>query len=150
MIIFIQVLRSEQLSCFIKYCVVGSTGFLLDMGLLFLLADPQCLAWNVSLSKICAAEASMLSNFVCNELWTFRRTGVQCRRESTVWRRLLVFNSVCAVGVGLSVVLLYLFYDVFRWNLYLSNFFAIGLVTFWNFGINTCFTWPNSGWPAGK
>jgi dolichol-phosphate mannosyltransferase len=56
-------------------------------------------------------------------------------------RRFLTFNGICAVGIGLAVLLLHLFYTGFNWNLYASNLLAIILVTFWNFGMNARFNW---------
>lgn len=39
------------------------------------------------------------------------------------------------------MLLLHLFHTWFEWNLYASNLLAIGLVTFWNFGMNARFNW---------
>ena len=44
---------------FTKFCVVGGSGIFVDMGVLFLLADPRCLGLNITLSKLCSAEAAM-------------------------------------------------------------------------------------------
>src|SRR6266704_3640095 len=38
-----------------KFCVVGVTGMMVDMGILWLLADPSRLGWNLTLSKVIAA-----------------------------------------------------------------------------------------------
>jgi dolichol-phosphate mannosyltransferase len=57
---------------FTKFCLVGGSGVFVDMGILYLLADPNRLGWNITLSKICAAEIAMINNFIWNELWTFR------------------------------------------------------------------------------
>src|SRR5437870_3604055 len=65
--------RSQRLLQFIKFCIVGVVGLLVDMGILYLLADPRTLGVNVTLSKICGAEIAMLNNFLWNEFWTFRQ-----------------------------------------------------------------------------
>src|SRR5687768_13558532 len=70
-IIYLQFDRFHQL---IKFCVVGSVGFLMDMIVLYLLADPATLALGVTFSKICAAGTAMSSNFIWNERWTFNLT----------------------------------------------------------------------------
>jgi len=135
---------------FTKFCVVGGSGIFVDMGVLFLLADPRCLGLNITLSKLCSAEAAMASNFVWNELWTFRpspppstlqRVNASTRTTSGVFKRFLVFNAICGIGIGLAVLLLHLFHSFLGWNLYLSNLLAIILVTFWNFGMNAKFNW---------
>jgi putative flippase GtrA len=114
---------------------------LVDMGMLFLLADPRSLGLNVTLSKFCAAEIALINNFGWNEFWTFKRAaGTVCRR-GTALRRLLFFNAICGVGIVFAVLLLHFFHAVLGWNLYFSNLLAIGVVTLWNFGMNARFNW---------
>jgi hypothetical protein len=55
--------------------MVGGSGLLVDMGVLYLLADVSRLGLNITMSKICAAEVAMISNFIWNELWTFRQNA---------------------------------------------------------------------------
>jgi dolichol-phosphate mannosyltransferase len=124
---------------FAKFCLVGASGVLVDMAVLHCLARE--LGWNVNLSKLCSAEAAMLSNFVWNEIWTFRGAAVEA---SGAWRliiRLLKFQAICGAGIGLAIVLLSLFYRCLGINLYASNFLAILLVTLWNFWMNALFNW---------
>ncbi len=134
-------IRSERHLQFMKFCVVGGSGMAVDMALLCVLADPKFLALNVTFSKFCASEAALASNFTLNELWTFRRAGHPNAHKGGVLRRLLMFNAICGIGIGLAVILLQLFYAGFKWNLYVSNLLAIVLVTFWNFGMNARFNW---------
>jgi dolichol-phosphate mannosyltransferase len=136
----------ERLVQFIKFCLVGGSGVFVDMGILYLLADPKCLGLNITVSKVIAAEAAMLNNFVWNELWTFRRSAASpspCLPGSPVRiaRRFLTFNAICGIGIGLAVLLLHLFHFGLGWNLYLSNLLAVLLVTLWNFGLNARFNW---------
>src|ERR1043166_9099751 len=86
------ILRSERLLQFMKFCLLCRGGMFVDMGILYLLADPRTLDLNLTFSKICAAEVAMTNNFVWNEFWTFRqrmaspsashaeRAGVRCGR----------------------------------------------------------------------
>jgi len=132
---------------FIKFCLVGGSGVVVDMGILYLLADPSRLGWSITLSKICAALVALTNNFIWNELWTFRHSNPQSaiRVPHFGWlRRFLLFNAICGIGIGLAVLLLHLFHTWLGWNLYLSNFLAILLVTFWNYMINCLVTWRNA------
>ena len=129
---------------FAKFCLVGGTGVFVDMGVLYLLADPKTLALNVIFSKICAAEAAMLNNFVWNEIWTFRQ-GASIYSHEGWFGRLLKFNAICGLGIGLAVLFLHLFHSWLGWSLYLSNFLAIVLVTCWNFGMSSRFNWRANG-----
>ena len=134
-------IHSERLLQFVKFCLVGGTGVVVDMGVLFLLADPRTLGLNITFSKACAAEIALLNNFVWNELWTFRSADRHEPCSRGVARRLVFFNGVCAAGILFAVLLLHFFHTLLGWNLYLSNLLAIGLVTLWNFGINARFNW---------
>lgn len=125
---------------FAKFCAVGGTGVLVDMAVLFLLVDPKTLAVNITLSKVLAAELAMLNNFAWNEVWTFKRVDESHKHEGWAFR-LLKFNAICGVGIGLAVILLHFFHTRLGLNLYLSNLIAIVLVTCWNFGMSTHFNW---------
>jgi dolichol-phosphate mannosyltransferase len=118
---------------------VGGSGVVVDMAILYLLADPKMLAWNLTIAKVCAAETAMLNNFLWNEVWTFRDAG-KCEQCGVV-RRLLLFNAICGIGIALAVFFLHLFHTWLGINLYLANFFAIVLVTLWNFWMNALFNW---------
>lgn len=124
---------------FIKFCLVGGSGVVVDMAVLFLLVDSRMLAWNVIAGKICAAEAAMLNNFFWNELWTFRSVAKQTK--GGIVRRLICFHAICGIGIGLAVFFLHLFHFTLGFNLYVANLLAILLVTFWNFWINAVFNW---------
>lgn len=144
-----QIFCSARFAPFVKFCLVGGGGVFVDMGVLFLLSDPRCLGLNVTLGKILAAETAMANNFVWNELWTFRSplapsAPVQVsalNQRGSVLRRFLLFNAICGIGIGLAVLLLHLFHTWLGWNLYLSNLFAIILVTCWNYSMNARLTW---------
>ena len=132
-------MTSERLRQFVKFCVVGASGVLVDMAVLHILA--RSLGWNVSVSKLCSAELAMLSNFLLNEVWTFRGLGAAGDRSWGLLRRLVKFQAICGAGIGFAVLLLNLFYAHFGLNLYLSNLLAILLVTLWNFWMNALFNW---------
>lgn len=153
-----QVPRLQQ---FFKFCMVGGSGVVVDMTVLHFLVDPNYLGWNVSLSKLCSAEAAMLNNFLWNEVWTFRGAAADrarrraggsrsdppaakmppVRRGRGVVRRLLWFHAICGAGIGLAVFFLHVFYSWLDLNLYMANFLAILLVTLWNFWLNALFNW---------
>ena len=130
---------AERVAQFIKFCIVGGSGLFVDMAVLYLLADPGRLGLGIALSKICAAQAAMINNFIWNEVWTF--AGQMPARHRNIFARFLTFNVICGTGIALAVLLLGLFHIVLGWNLYLSNLFAIGLVTCWNFLLNARFNW---------
>lgn len=136
-------MRPLRVRQFFKFCVVGSGGVVVDMGVLHVLA--VWLGWNLTLSKVCAAEAAMLNNFLWNEVWTFRASNPADGSHADLPRRLWRFHAICGVGIFLAVLLLHFFHTGLSLNLYAANLLAIGLVTLWNFGLNVCFNWSGRG-----
>jgi putative flippase GtrA len=78
---------------FIKFCTVGASGVLVNLSLLAVLADGFGI--HVNLASALAIEASINSNFIINELWTFRDRR---RKTGGVFGRLVKFHLVSAVG----------------------------------------------------
>ncbi len=126
---------------FIRFGIVGGSGVLVDMTILFLLADPQILAWNLSISKAIAAEIAIFNNFIWNDIWTFRDFAA----DHTDWRsrtnRLGKFNLICLTGIVLNILILNTEVHWLHVNVYLANLAAIFLVSLWNFGMNLKFGW---------
>jgi dolichol-phosphate mannosyltransferase len=49
-------------STFLRFCIVGASGTLIDTAMLFLLSDPRTLNWNLTGSKIIAAELALTNS----------------------------------------------------------------------------------------
>jgi dolichol-phosphate mannosyltransferase len=111
------------------------------MGVLFLLAEPHLLGWNVSLSKCIAAEIAIVNNFVWNDLWTFRDLGARGNNVYSRGQRFLRFNLICLIGMAVSVGMLNLQTKVLHLNLYFANLVAILVASLWNFWMNLKFGW---------
>ena len=77
---------SPLLQRYSRFCVVGGTGLVVDMGLIWLLASPGLLALNLSLSKVIAAEVAIINNFVWNDVWTFRGLATSGNIRLSGWR----------------------------------------------------------------
>ena len=126
---------------FPRFAAVGLTGVAVDMSLLFLLSDPRALGWGLTGSKVLAAEAAMVNNFVWNDSWTFRDVAQKLGGGRARLKRFVRFNLICAMGLALSVLALRLQVDVLGMDRYIANGVAIALVTAWNFWMNKAFSW---------
>ena len=132
---------SARLGQFVRFCLVGGSGLVVDMAVLAVLSDPRLLGWPPDVGKALAAETALVNNFIWNELWTFRRTEYVGRGWRGVLRRFAIFNAVCGVGIVWAVLLLHLFHVWLGWNLYVANLLAILLVAVWNFALSARFNW---------
>lgn len=124
---------------FLRFGLVGSSGVVVDMGILYLLYD--VLGLGLTRSAIAAAEIAIINNFIWNDLWTFGDISREQRDWRRVTKRFVKFNIVCLMGLILKVLLLNLLFNVFGMNAYLANFLAIAVVTVWNFWINLKLNW---------
>jgi dolichol-phosphate mannosyltransferase len=139
-------LRRDTLlsSRFVRFALVGLSGVVVDMGLLYLLSDPRALGWGLTRSKVIAAEAAIVSNFQWNDRWTFRDLVPEQRSWRARLRRFLKFNAICLGGLALNVTLLNLMFNVFGMNRYVANAIAIGTVTAWNYLLNRALAWRSA------
>jgi dolichol-phosphate mannosyltransferase len=136
-------LRRDTLlaSRFVRFSIVGLSGVVIDMGLLYLLSDPRALGWGLTRSKLLAAEAAVVNNFFWNDAWTFRDLVPGQRSLSAALRRLVKFNTICLAGLALNVTLLNLQFNLLGMNRYLANAVAIAVVTAWNYLVNRALAW---------
>ena len=123
-------------SRFIKFCIVGGTGVLVDMTILYFLSDPNTLGLGLSRSKLVAAETAIISNFLFNDSWTFGDVAGRVRGLRAKLRRFLGFNVICAAGLVLNVIILNVLFNLVGMNRYLANGISILAVTGWNYGLN--------------
>jgi dolichol-phosphate mannosyltransferase len=130
-----------QVSRFFRFCVVGASGVVIDMSILFLLSDPSTLHWGLTRSKILAAEAAVLNNFIWNDRWTFGSISKHQNAFGQRVKRFLKFNAICSLGICFNVVIINIEFNFFHMNRYLANLIAIGLVTLWNYKSNKEFSW---------
>lgn len=129
-------LHRGELRRFLKFCLVGALGVVVNVGLLWLLTEFLGLFY--VLSAAVSIETSILFNFALNDLWTFRD-----RRQlgSNTLARALKYNLTCALGVGINLGILALLTEVFGVYYIISNLIGIAGATLWNFTISTLWTW---------
>lgn len=126
---------------FIRFALVGLSGVVVDMGLLYLLSDPSTLHWGLTRSKLVAAEIAIINNFIWNDFWTFHDISSHQRQPRLRLRRFAKFQLICLIGLALNTALLNFQFNVLGMNRYLANAIAIGVVTGWNFYLNLKLSW---------
>ena len=127
---------------FLQFGLVGASGLVVDMGVLYLLFD--LLDLGLTRSAVVAAELAIVNNFFWNDRWTFADRSRQQRRRRQTLKRFLKFNLICGLGLLLKVGLLNLFFNGLGWNAYGANLLAIVLVTVWNFGLSLSLGWRST------
>ncbi|NDV46481.1 GtrA family protein [Paludibacter sp. 221] len=117
---------------FLKFCVVGFSGMIVDFGVTWILKEKMKL--NRYIANSCGFVLAASSNYMLNRIWTFESRNPEIATEY------LSFFIISLIGLGLNNLILWLFSDKLKLNFYLSKVLATGVVTLWNFGMNFLFT----------
>lgn len=129
--------RTGELRRFLKFCLVGLSGVVVNVGLLWFLTEFAGLYYLISAAI--SIETSIISNFVLNDIFTFHDRhqsgyGLFCKR-------LTRFNLVSLVGLGINMGILWILTDILGIFYLASNLVGIAAATFWNYLVNTWWTW---------
>jgi dolichol-phosphate mannosyltransferase len=130
---------------FTKFALVGASGVVVNMGLLYLLTDMANL--KVEFASPIAIEVSILTNFTLNNAWTFRKR----RSPVPFFSRLLRYHLVTGVAGIVNYLTLILLVKLIGMNELLANLIGIALGTVINFFLNSLWTWrKRSAGPASR
>lgn len=117
---------------FLKFCVVGFSGMVVDFGVTWLCKEK--FDWNKYVSNSLGFILAATNNYLWNRLWTFQSTNTNIPVEYGK------FFLISIIGLGINNLVVYLLHGKLKLNFYLAKIFAIGVVTIWNFTMNYFFT----------
>ncbi len=117
---------------FLKFCVVGGSGVLVDFGVTYLAKER--LRINKYMANAMGFLVAASTNYMLNRWWTFHSTS------SDITMQYLKFMGVSLVGLAINSAVIYLLHGRAKQNFYLSKIAAIGVATIWNFFINMFYT----------
>ncbi|MFP4523491.1 MAG: glycosyltransferase [Candidatus Nanoarchaeia archaeon] len=112
-------------SPFFKFCVVGTTGVIINTFFLWFLTEYVGLFY--LLSSAIAIELSILSNFTLNNFWTWKH------RKGKYFPRLCKFNLVSIFALFINMSVLYILVEFFGMWYILANFVGIACALIINF-----------------
>jgi putative flippase GtrA len=117
---------------FLKFCIVGFSGMIVDFGTTWLLKE------KVKVNKYIANSTGFIlaasSNYLFNRFWTFHSVNPRIVSEYGS------FILISLVGLAINNLIIFLLNEKMKLNFYLSKLFAIGVVTIWNFFMNYVIT----------
>ena len=150
-------LNPKEVERFIKFAIVGAIGAVVDFAVLNIMKlvfehIGLGVGWSIGLpphqiqliaANIISFSTAVVSNFTWNRLWTFPES-----RERPIVSQLAQFATVNVLGLIINTVILvtmdhYVFSHFVdaRLSYNLAKAFAIGVVLFWNFGVNRIWTY---------
>jgi len=118
----------------VKFIAVGASGVGVNLLILYLLTDVAGVHY--AASAFVAIEASIITNFLLNDRWTFKD-----RRGSKVFSRLLKYNAVSAAGVGVNMGIMALLVEVGGLHYLIAEFVAILCAFVWNYTLSSRYVW---------
>jgi dolichol-phosphate mannosyltransferase len=118
---------------FIKFNIVGLTGVFVNEGLLIIL---QSVGIYVLTASAIAIEASILSNFVLNDFWTFRD-----RRSGHLAVRLVKFNVLMLAGLVVNLGVIYVATSYFGIAAALANLGGIAAAFLLRYALSVRYAW---------
>jgi len=113
-----------------KYYLVGASGVLVNLGILFALTEFVGL-WYL-LSSTIAIYVSITSNFLLNKTWTFRDTAIK-QRDFLMYGK---FIGVSLVGMGIQLGFNYMFVEKLSVYYLLAALISIMIASSVNFVLN--------------
>jgi putative flippase GtrA len=113
---------------FIKFCVVGFSGMLVDFGTTWILKEKAGI--NKYIANSTGFTLAATSNYIWNRVWTFHSVNTRIATEY------FTFIIISLAGLAINNFIIFLLNDKLKMNFYLSKLFAIGVVTIWNFIMN--------------
>lgn len=117
---------------FIKFCMVGSLGLVIDFSSTYLLKDK--LQFNKYLANSVGFCLAVTSNYFLNKYWTFQDLTLEYVSQGTK------FFLISVIGLLLNNQIVYLLINRGKWSFYVSKLIAILIVVLWNFLANTFYT----------
>ena len=109
---------------FAKYFIVGFTGYLLNLGLLIFAKEVLGISAVVATAII--GLLLLVFNFVLNKYWSFK--------EKTMPHKQVVrYLILVAVNYVFSIVIMYFFHELLKFDYRLVNFATTAIMVAWNF-----------------
>jgi len=121
---------------FLRFCAVGASGVLVNEGILWLLTEGFGLFYLYA--AIVSIEASIISNFILNNRWTFSDRRVA---NGSAFTRFSKYNLTCLIGVGLNLSILWLLTEISGMHYLISNLFGIAVAVIWNYSASVRWVW---------
>jgi len=128
-------IRFQKSREFLKFCIVGTSGVFVNMGLLIILT--RMFGLLLEYASPIAIELSIISNFLLNSIWTFRARIV----KTSLLKRFFRFHIVAlSAGIVNYIILLSLHYGLRLMDI-IANLIGIAAATIVNYVLNSRWTW---------
>jgi dolichol-phosphate mannosyltransferase len=119
----------------IRFCIVGASGIIVNLGILYFLTE--CVGIYYLLSSAIAIEISIITNFILNNYWTWKR------KHKGFWKRLGQFQLVSLSALIINEGILFSLTELFGVWYLVAQLVGIVVATGVNFIVNNKWTFRN-------
>lgn len=128
-------IRFRQSEEFVKFCLVGLSGVLVNLGLYIL--QTRVFGIDFRIAAPVAIELSILNNYFLNHTWTFKKRNA----GASSLKKLSKFHLVAGLAGSLNyLIFLLLIYTLDLYDI-LANCIGIAVGTLVNYFLNSLWTW---------
>ena len=132
--------RPGEVVRFVKFAAVGALGMVVDLTILNIMY--KVVGLSLLAANTISFTTAVLSNFTWNRLWTFPES-----RQRPLIPQLAKFGLVNIIGLAINNLVLWIVFNLVKdfmpdpLNYNFAKITAIGIVLFWNYGINRLWTY---------
>jgi dolichol-phosphate mannosyltransferase len=129
-----------DLTRFIKFGIVGGSGIFVNMGFLWFFTEIIGIFYLIS--SVLAIALAMISNFIWNDLWTWRDRGEPgIKAYLTRMAKFILVSSIAAYigNLGILWILTHFFHIYYL----ISNLIGIAVGTILNYSVNNFWTFKS-------
>lgn len=123
---------------FVRFCLVGVSGFLINLIILKALHDAW--HWPIVVATLLGSEVAYFSNFLFHNFWTYKHNP---KVEKSFARLLVQFHMSAWSGMALNTVIVYLAVTFVRLDSAIGLAIASIIVLFWNYVWTKFYIWRN-------
>lgn len=130
-------------STFIKFVVVGFSGFILDFGLSYLLIEVALT--QIWIATIISTESAIISNFMLNNFWSFSHKKLE-RKKSVYAKSFVKFNLISSGSIAIQTIGMSILTGIFGeslWYLYKIGIICVIIIPYSYFFYNR-FVWKKN------
>lgn len=120
---------------FLKYCVIGCSGALLDFIFFTILTNQFSLHYQFA--NIISVSFGITNNFLLNAFLNFKVSD-------NLFKRFLTFYSIGIIGLLISSLILFVLVEKLSCNVLISKFLTIFVVTLVQFSLNKLITFKKA------
>lgn len=113
---------------FCKYLVAGGAGFLVDFSALYICRD--ILGFHYLLAAAIGFILGLVFVYIASNRWVFETRKLEHRR----FIEFSIFALIGVIGLGLTMLFMWVFVDLVSLHYLVAKVFTTGLVLIWNFG----------------